>query len=144
AEGTGALDAYTFIPGDEVGDYQVQVATHGGILTRTLELQPIVEPVVYRSERVGGYVLAGFDPFEKVRILVYELVEHGEVEFSRSFDFNYQNEGFFDLDEYGIGLLEGIAPDQAIAVFRGDPTQEIFEVVSGFDYRIDFIDWEIV
>ncbi len=99
--------AFDFGPEAVFGDYTIAISGGNTILTHTFELKRLETPLLYYSGQSGGYVLAGFGPFEKVQILAYEPVGY---QYSGE-EWSFTGEGQLELDQDGVGLLVDIEPD---------------------------------
>jgi tetratricopeptide (TPR) repeat protein len=108
---------FEFLPGDPLGEYTLKISSSTADLRYSFNLLPLTGPVVYYSYRAGGYVVAGFDPHERVKIMAYQADDYHNYHFIGGFE--------FQLDAQGTGLLLTSLPD---------PGQAIFVVNQNFDY----------
>jgi uncharacterized protein YgiM (DUF1202 family) len=82
----GLLSRNTFLPDDPLGQYRVEIVGQDSTLTLTFTLMPASHPTILSTGT--GYVLAGFHPFERVRLL--------------GFDPSFVGEWWVEVDEGGI------------------------------------------
>jgi hypothetical protein len=86
----GLLSRNTFLPDDPMGQYTVEIVGQESTLTLTFTLVPASRPTILSTDT--GYVLAGFHPFERVRLL--------------GFDLSFVGEWWVEVDEGGILYIE--------------------------------------
>lgn len=131
---------FDFLPTDPAGTYELKLSANSGTVSMEFKLEKGTDPYFYYSERSNGYILGGFAPNETMAAAIYEPSD----EFPGGFDLARLIT--VTTDEYGTALLIGentLAGDvyqedadlQApLAIFRGDPTTEYFEVLSFYDF----------
>lgn len=131
---------FDFFPRDPVGTYQLTLSANSGTVSMEFALEKGTDPYFYYSERSNGYILGGFLPNETVSAAIYGSsdIESGGFQLARLITVT--------MDEYGTALLIGentlvgdVYQEDAdlqapLAIFRGDPTTEYFEVLSYYDF----------
>ncbi len=119
------ISKFDFLPGDSLGDYTVEIVGKNTRLAHTFKLVDVTEPAAYYSQRLEVYVVAGYEPFEEARVLVYKV--------SASQPGQFVGESKLTLDENGIGLLTGLKPETQQTTLSPAPAV-IFVVRKNLDY----------
>ena len=112
------FSGFEFIPGDPLGRYTIRLVSDQGSLEHEFDLRPPERPIVYYSERLGGYVLAGFRPEETVLVLLYILSPTNVAT-----NFGLAGTVQIEVDRYGTALVK-----------HGDKTGDL--IVLGQDGRL--------
>ncbi|MCK6630334.1 MAG: tetratricopeptide repeat protein [Anaerolineae bacterium] len=91
---TYEISFFDFLPEDPLGEYTIEILSKDSRLVHRFALLDLTSPVIYYSNRLENYVIAGFEPFEEIRILVY-----------KDGGFTFTGGAKLKLDENGAGLL---------------------------------------
>ncbi|MCB0033195.1 MAG: SUMF1/EgtB/PvdO family nonheme iron enzyme [Anaerolineales bacterium] len=130
---------YIFIPGDPLGNYLMTVTVRENVFVDEFIRTDPQNPVQYYAPRLGGYVFAGFDPFEEVTVIFYIVSEEennvvtGELLQATS----------IKLDENGSAIILSDDPNLELRTIRGEPTEYFFEVWGKDGQESEgLIDWD--
>jgi hypothetical protein len=111
----GLLSRNTFLPDDPMGQYTVEIVGQDSTLTLTFTLMPASHPTILSTDM--GYVLAGFHPFERVRLLGFKRLDSSYYpSFVGEWWVEVNGEGilYIEVDTsvkmYAIGTESGEAP----------------------------------
>jgi hypothetical protein len=110
----GLLSRNTFLPDDPMGQYTVEIIGQDSTLTLTFTLVPPSRPTILSTDT--GYVLAGFDPFERVRLLGFKYHWPPPSSFIGEWWVEVNQEGILyievdtSVEMYAIGTESGEAP----------------------------------
>ncbi|MCB8945943.1 MAG: SUMF1/EgtB/PvdO family nonheme iron enzyme [Ardenticatenaceae bacterium] len=136
---SNVISEFDFWPGDPIGLYTVMAESDSGTTSYEFELGETNNPYFYYSNRAGGYILGGLKPHEVIVAAFYEVTDAASGTFSLVQDVT------IETDDYGVAFLERgntlvgeswgedselLAP---IAIFRGDPTTENFEISTFYE-----------
>ncbi len=121
------ISDFDFLPGDQLGEYSIEILSKNARLVHNFTLLGLAEPAVYYSARLGGYVVAGYGPFEAVRVLACKVSTFQPGQFV--------GESKLALDENGIGLLAGLKPEAQRTALSPAPVV-LFVVRKNLDYVI--------